>query len=260
MHRLLYRVAVFARSTHLAILLALPALACGGPAVVGRAPDGAPVVELTLSQSNAYLIRSRAPVLVDAGTVGDTPDLTRQLAEVGTTLRDISLVIVTHAHHDHAGLAAELQRWGARVMLGAGDVEAARRGEDDDLRPTGATGAILKPLLAKVFPEFVPDVVVRDGADLRPWGIDGQVLPMPGHTPGSIVVVLSNHAAFVGDQMLGGWLGGALFPHRPGEHYYQADPAANRRNIGALLAMGVDTFYLGHGGPVSRADVTAAFP
>lgn len=59
--------------------------------------------------------------------------------------------------------------------------------------------------------------------------------------------------------MMGGSFGGALSPASPGEHYYQADPAKNRRNIQALLAMGVEKFYLGHGGPVSRADVIAAF-
>jgi glyoxylase-like metal-dependent hydrolase (beta-lactamase superfamily II) len=246
----------------LVVLLALSSAACAPPvAVVGRTPAGSPVVRITLSQSNAYLVATRTPVLVDAGTAGDRDDLARGLAQVGRSLRDISLVIVTHAHHDHAGLAADLQRdYGAQVMLGAGDLDAAARGQDDDLRPTGTTGALLKPLLAKVFPAFVPDVVVHQPVDLRAWGIDGQVLPMPGHTPGSTVVVLANHAAFVGDQMLGGWLGGALFPSRPGEHYYQADPARNRRNISSLLAMGVDMFYLGHGGPVSATDVAAAFP
>lgn len=218
-------------------------------------------MRIALSQSNVYLLKTRAPVLIDAGTVGDDDALVRGLAEVGTSARDIALVIVTHAHHDHAGLAAELQRdWGAKVMLGVGDLPAATRGHDDDLRPTGTTGALLKPFLPKVFPEIAPDIVVREPVDLRPWGVDGQVMQLPGHTPGSLVVVLSNHAAFVGDVMLGGWLGGALFASRPGEHYYQADPAQNRRNIASLLAMGVDRFYLGHGGPVSGADVAAAFP
>lgn len=75
---------------------------------------------------------------------------------------------------------------------------------------------------------------------------------MRGHTRGSLVVVMANHEAFVGDQMLGGVLGGAGCPDRPGEHYFQADYEQNRRNIRALVRMGVETFYLGHGGPVKR--------
>ena len=249
------------RAPALALLLALGSSGCAVPTLVGATPSGAPIVKLPLSQSSAYLVRARRHVLVDAGTLGDHDELERDLAQAGSGLAGIRLVIVTHAHHDHAGLAAELQRdYGARIMLGEGDVAAAQRGEDDELHPTGVTGIVLKPLLAKVFPPFAPDIVVRGEVDLRPWGIDGRVVPMAGHTPGSLAVVLDNHRAFVGDQMLGGWLGGALFASRPGEHYYQADPAANHRNIAALLGMGVETFYLGHGGPVPRRDVLAAFP
>ena len=118
--------------------------------------------------------------------------------------------------------------------------------------------SVLKPFIPEIYPSFEPDDVVREPTTLAPWGVDGQVLPMPGHTAGSIVVVLGNHAAFVGDEMLGGAFG-AIFPHSPREHYYQADPAKNRANIQKLLAMGVETFYLGHGGPVARKDVVEAF-
>ena len=82
---------------------------------------------------------------------------------------------------------------------------------------------------------------------------------MPGHTPGSLVVVLDDGRAFVGDRMLGGALGGAVWPDRPGEHYFHADRAANLLNIRTLLALPVWTYFLGHGGPVLRADVEAAF-
>jgi hydroxyacylglutathione hydrolase len=241
------------------LVVAAAALGCASPQVVGRTPDGSAIVEVPLRQSNAYLIRSSTPVLVDAGTLGDMDDLRSGLASVGADLGDVRLVVVTHGHHDHAGLARELQRTGARIMLGVGDVDIAKQGEDDELKPTGLTGWLLKPLLKKEYPEFVPDIVVSEPVDLGPWGIQGKVLPMPGHTAGSLVVLLANHAAFVGDQMLGGWFGGVFFARSPGEHYFQADPERNHRNIAALVGMGVETFYLGHGGPVARADVIAAF-
>jgi glyoxylase-like metal-dependent hydrolase (beta-lactamase superfamily II) len=43
------------------------------------------------------------------------------------------------------------------------------------------------------------DLVVREPLDLAPWGVAGRVVPMPGHTPGSLVVVLDDGRAFVGD-------------------------------------------------------------
>jgi len=43
----------------------------------------------------------------------------------------------------------------------------------------------------------------------------------------------------------------------PSEHYYQTDPARDHDAVRTLLARGVTTFYLGHGGPVARDDVAA---
>jgi glyoxylase-like metal-dependent hydrolase (beta-lactamase superfamily II) len=247
----------------LACLACLACSACGGAAPVGRTPEGAQIVRIPLRLSNAYLVKTPTPILVDTGTLGDLEDLDAALRESGVRTTHLGLVVLTHAHADHAGLASELRRIsGARVAIGAGDVAQAQAGENDPLRPTGFTGAALKPFIPSEFPETVADIVVREHepVDLSPWGVSGKLVAMPGHTRGSVVVVLDNHAAFVGDMMLGGTLGGLLFPGSPGEHYYQADREQNRRNIRALLDQGVATFYLGHGGPVAREDVTAAFP
>jgi glyoxylase-like metal-dependent hydrolase (beta-lactamase superfamily II) len=133
---------------------------------------------------------------------------------------------------------------------------------DDELIPMNLTARLLRPFISGDYPPFTADIPVREGAplDLKPAaGIDGQVLAMPGHTPGSVVLVLANHTAFVGDLMMGGPLGGLFRPQDPQESYFHADRARNRRNIAQLLALGVETFYLGHGGPVSRKDVAKAF-
>jgi glyoxylase-like metal-dependent hydrolase (beta-lactamase superfamily II) len=241
------------------VALAALALGCASSGIVGRTPEGAEIAVIPLRLSNVYVVKSQAPILVDAGTLGDMADLERGLRDEGVRLRDLRLVIVTHGHADHAGLAADLQRTlHVRVMLGEGDVDLARRGHDDRLVPTSFFATLIKPFISEIYPAFEPDDVVREPTSLAPWGIDGQVLPMPGHTAGSIVVVLGNHTAFVGDQMLGGAFG-AIFPRSPREHYYQADAAKNRENIARLVTMGVETFYLGHGGPVAREDVVRAF-
>jgi len=248
-------------ATALALLLAISSLGCASR-TVGRTAEGAPIVQIPLSLSNVYLVKANRPILIDTGALGDMHDLTNALEDNGVWPGRISLIIVTHAHADHAGLAAELREISrAPVVLGEGDRELARRGHNDELRPTSLTATLLKPFIPTIFPEIEPDIAVAPGKplDLRPYGLEGEVIAMPGHTPGSIVVVLPNHVAFVGDMMLGGVAGGALFAHSPGEHYYQADPAENRANIQALLRMGIETFYLGHGGPVSRAAVIRAY-
>jgi glyoxylase-like metal-dependent hydrolase (beta-lactamase superfamily II) len=245
----------------LAIVFVLGALGCASSSAttVGRTPEGAPIVQIPLRLSNAFLVKTTPPVLVDSGTAGDLKELDEALSENGTLAQRLGLVVITHAHADHAGVAADLQRLGsARIMIGAGDSDRARTGKNDELLPTGFTASVLKPFIPNDFPEVTADIAVREPVDLAPWGLHGQVLPMPGHTKGSLVVVLANRSAFVGDMIAGGSFGGLFFPTHPQEHLYHADREQNRRNIERLLAMGIETFYLGHGGPVTRADVSAA--
>jgi len=237
--------------------LALALVGCG-PSVVGRTPQGAEVVKIPLSISNAYLIKTDTPVLVDSGTAVDRDALRAALADQNLSPRRIALVVLTHAHADHAGLAAELQAWGARVVLGVGDLEAAERGSNDPLRATGTAGAILEPIIPDDFEAVHPDLLVWEDRplDLRPWGVPGAAIAMPGHTPGSVVVMLDDRTAFVGDELRGG----SLSPSSPTLHYFHADRARNRRSLETLLSWGVETFYLGHGGPVTRDDVARALP
>ncbi len=235
-----------------AAVLAL-CLACG-PSVVGRAPlthgGSAAIVRVPLRLSNVYLIETRSPVLVDSGTIGDIDDLETALAERGVSISAVKLVIITHAHADHAGLAAPMQELAhAKIILGSGDVAQAAAGQNDNLKPTGFMGSLLKPFITGVFPELGPDITIDPGSslDLAPWGIAGKVVAMPGHTPGSLVVLLADHTAFVGDMMANSPL--------PREHLYQADAVANARNIKTLLDLGVTKFYVGHGAPLERKDV-----
>jgi glyoxylase-like metal-dependent hydrolase (beta-lactamase superfamily II) len=251
----------FARTLQVLVVGAgILAVGCTGTAIVGQAPGGAAIVRIPLRLSNVHVVTTNPPILIDSGTLGDMGDLERALSDYGVRKSDLGLVIVTHGHADHAGLASDLRRaTGAKIMLGAGDTELARLGHNDELRPTSFTASLLKPFITDIYPTFTPDLAVQVGRpiDLTRWGLDGKAIALPGHTAGSIVVVLSDHSAFVGDMIAGGVLGGQLAASTPVEHYYHADRAQNRRNISTLLQMGVEKFYLGHGGPVSRADVIA---
>ncbi|MBI3775963.1 MAG: MBL fold metallo-hydrolase [Gammaproteobacteria bacterium] len=219
------------------------------------------IVQIKLSWSNAFLIKAQPPVLVDAGSPSDLPEIERVLAAHGVKLADIALVIPTHGHSDHAGAVAQLQRASsARVALGKGDVPMAKAGHNDDLKPTNFIARLLKRFaIDPNYEPFVPDIIIDGSLDLAPWGIQGKVLTLPGHTPGSVVVVLDDGRALVGDMILGGYFGGALFPQRAGQHYFHADVAANLENIKTLLKLRTKMFYLGHGGPVTREAVLEGF-
>lgn len=249
------------------LAIAVFALACAPPRfhpvgpgdATGAASGGTSMERVELRWSNVYLLRhGDAYALVDTGSPVDRDRLYTALVAAGVHPRDVRVVVLTHGHADHAGLARLYQLYGAAIVLGAGDADAAAAGENRPLRPTSVFADALAPMFMFPFPPFAPDVAVDRELDLTAYGFpDVRVVAMPGHTPGSVVVLVGAHDALVGDMILGGWFGGAIRPHQAGEHYYQADRKANHANAGRLLAMGITRFYTGHGGPVGAASVRA---
>jgi glyoxylase-like metal-dependent hydrolase (beta-lactamase superfamily II) len=246
-----------------AIALAIAAAAaCGGPRFhrIGPAPEPGPsatpisIDRIELAWSNAYLVRrGEVAVLVDSGSPRDRAHLAEALAARGVPPGKLRAVVVTHAHADHAGCARWLQTQGAAIVLGAGDAGPAGRGHNDRLRPTGLLGALLAPVFMFPFEPFTPDVAVDREIDLAAYGFpELRVVPVAGHTPGSVAVLLGSEA-FTGDMVKGG----ELLQRSPTEHLYQTDRAADHRELEGLLARGVTRLYLGHSGPLRAADVSS---
>ncbi len=221
--------------------------------LVGKVPTpngSAEVVRFRLSYSNVYLIKSTPPILVDAGSPGELEVLLDCLKSQGVTPQHLGGVILMHGHADHAGLAGDLQKQGAKIILGAGDVPMAKAGHNDQLNPTSLTARVIKLFADFPMKPFTPDVVISSRMSMRAWGLDAEIYPLPGHTPGSLGLIFSDQQAFVGDLMAGGMMNGLFFLENPGEHYFQPDIRIAHRNIHDLVQSGVRKFYLGHGGPI----------
>ena len=88
---------------------------------------------------------------------------------------------------------------------------------------------------------------------LAEFGIAGKVIPTPGHSPGSVSVLLESGEAFVGDLAMN------RLPLRlsPGLPIFADDPDQVVQSWRRLLELGVTTVYPAHGKPFS-ADVMRA--
>jgi len=242
-----------------AALLAVGCASARAP-MAPAAPERPRVEKLELSIANAYVIYGRRPILVDTGTAGDGDSLARALGELGIKKGGLALVVLTHGHADHAGAGKRIHDdFGAPIAVGQGDVEMLRNGRNRTLRPTSLTARLLRPFGDRTFPPYAPDIAVTAPIDLRPYGVAGRIIPTPGHTPGSQVVLLDDGDAFVGDLLLGGYLGGAMFAATPGTHYYHDDRAAAEAQICFVIRNGARRLYLGHGGPIAAEDAWKHF-
>lgn len=217
---------------------------------------------LPFGMVNAHLIKSGAGcVLVDAGIPGSERKIERVLLRHGLSFTDIKLIIVTHAHTDHAGSAARLRALSrAPILAHRDDADFYSRKAPMTYCPTGLVGRLFlkTPAPHAPYEGFVPDILMRDTdtMHLRAFGIDGFVRHTGGHTPGSIAVELSSQDALVGDLVASGILIGGIarLGHaiRPP---FEDDRLRVARELERLVQRGARHFHMGHGGPLEAAEV-----
>lgn len=124
----------------------------------------------------SYLIKTRdGAILLDATMAKNVPAIERNIRATGVPLDRVALLLVSHAHFDHAaGDAAMARDTGARVVAGAGDVSALESGT-----PPGETSyGVIR------FPPVKVSRVVRDGDRVSLGGVTLRAIATPGHTPG----------------------------------------------------------------------------
>lgn len=113
-------------------------------------------------------------VLIDGGLPESAPLIAANIERLGFKLADVKLLLINHAHFDHAGGLAELKRLtGARLVASARDAPDLRAGR-----------ALIRPEQPGVSPVAV-DRIVRDGETVSIGPIRLTAHLTPGHTPGA---------------------------------------------------------------------------
>jgi glyoxylase-like metal-dependent hydrolase (beta-lactamase superfamily II) len=186
----------------------------------------APVrIQLPLSHIghvNAWLLKGDPLTLIDTGPHNDAAlrALEAGLAREGVRVEDIELVLVTHHHLDHSGLAATIAaRSGARVgayeRAAAYGAHSEERGAADRrfslalMRHHGVPEPVIAAteefweMLRTQSDAYVADLVLADGEHVRAGGRDLRVIARPGHsTTDALLVDDHSRLAFVGDHLL----------------------------------------------------------
>lgn len=217
---------------------------------------------LPFNMVNAHLVKCEAGcILVDAGIPGSEHKIGRALAQQSLSFRDIKLIIVTHAHTDHAGSAARLRELSGAPILGHRD-DADQYGRKAPMTfcPTGPVGRLFlrTPAPHQAYQGFLLDIMMTNGesVNLQEFGVDGIVRHTAGHTPGSIAIELSSQEALVGDLLASGILiGGIAFTGRAIRPPFEDDPESVARELLRMVEGGTKHFYMGHGGPLEAAEV-----
>lgn len=213
---------------------------------------------------NAFIIKTaRGLILIDSGLPNTEKTVLKCLKKNDLSIEDVKLIIITHAHVDHAGNANLLRKLSnAKILAHSKDLKYYERKELMTFCSTGWFGNVfLKTnLMLEPYEPFTPDILLKDYEEfnLSSFDLDGKVISTPGHTDGSISVVLNNNIALVGDLVSSGiLLGGIMCKSKPKSPPFEDDPKQVAKHLLELINTGSKLFYMGHGGPLSSREVSA---
>ncbi|MBP9007413.1 MAG: MBL fold metallo-hydrolase [Methanospirillum sp.] len=219
-------------------------------------PDNVPlIIPISLGFVNAFIVKQDGIILIDTGIPGSEQKILDTLRDQGCKPRDISLIIITHGHQDHAGSAASLHEIsGAPVACHADDAGFLEKGKQNTLKPCSITGYFLQFIFNRKklseYPSVHPDILIDAPFDLESYGISGIIIPTPGHTKGSVSVALNSGERFTGD---------LIFPKipsgKPGFPFWAEEPDLVLDSIRKICDENCSVIYPGHGGPYSKGDV-----
>jgi len=110
--------------------------------------------------STVLITSATGHVLIDGGLPESAPLIARKIEALGFHLRHVKLLLNSHAHFDHAGGLAELQRLsGAKVAVHPWSATVLAEGTSPPSDPQYGTGIPFPPLRRVS--------MVREGAVLR---------------------------------------------------------------------------------------------
>lgn len=210
-----------------------------------------------------YLLETGSSVaIVETGNAASADRILKVLQSRGRRPEEISHVIVTHVHLDHAGGAGTLMQrlpqatlvahpYGARHLIDPSKLEASARAVYGDARFDEMYGALLPVAKDRV-------VVMEDGDELAVGGRKLVFMDAPGH---------ARHHFTVWDEQTGGWFTGDTFglSYRnldtgngafifPTTTPIQFDPPALLSSIDRMMEKKPANMYLTHFGRVQDVE------
>lgn len=171
-------------------------------------------------------------------------------------IESINYLILTHCHYDHAANANFIrQKTGAMTVIHKSEADYLRQGVMDIPEGTNPFADTLVTIARKINFNFrvepcEVDIEMEDNLTLQ--GFDGIVIiHTPGHSKGSVSVLVDDEIAVVGDTMINV----ALFKVLPP---FADDAALLKESWKKLLATGCHTFLPSHGTHISREELNSA--
>ena len=217
-----------------------------------KTKSGYTIILVLAERSNVFLLTNgQNNILIDTGPKRLWNKLDNRLKRL--KIRHLDYLILTHSHFDHAGNAKRIKKnYHAKLMVHR--IEAPFITSGESIIPDGTnifTRTLInlfgKSLSSRLRFESCPaDILIDSTFELREFGFNAYIWHTPGHTQGSMSIIIDNEIALVGDTMFGIFRG-SVFPP------YADDVPQMLQSWRKLLETGCSLFIPSHGSANSRA-------
>lgn len=210
------------------------------------------IYPVQLGFTRCYILCHEGVILIDGGMPGQVQRFKYHLSWLPVRPEEIKLVVLTHGHAGHVGTVKEIQELtGCKIALHHGEQDWLENAIVPAVPGVNLWGRFLSQLMSKAgrlnsFPPASVDLPLLDeGLSLHEYGLPGRIVHTPGHTAGSVSVIMESGEAFVGDLAVNA-MPLRLNPGLPvlAENFPQVKESWQK-----LLEMGVKTIFPAHGKP-----------
>ena len=208
--------------------------------------NGYKIIQVLSGRSNVYLLTNgKTNILIDTSPKYKWNKLENNLNKLN--INHIEYLILTHTHFDHAANAFTIRdKYHVEVIVHKNEAQYLTSGENTIPKGTNFLTKKLVNLFAENYLKRVNyqpcqyDILVGDSFDLNEFGFNAYIMHTPGHSEGSMSVILEDEIAIVGDAMFGifKW---SVFPP------YASDTNQMINSWGKLLDTNCSIFIPSHG-------------
>ena len=199
-----------------------------------------------LNYFNVYVIKGKdGDILIDTGFIGMKRRLMKFLDKF-----NIKLIILTHAHLDHAWNASYIkEKYNCEILMGKDDLvnidHSNVKSQPSMKKYKTWTKLMNKGMNILKQKEFTPDILIDEDTELNQFGLDLKIVNLKGHTNGSIGVLYKDKL-FAGDSLVNRKRKYVEIAYQNQNNEYATE------TFKKIIDLNPDMIYIGHDKPIDN--------